>query len=209
MTDAASAIWSATTSRWPSGVTASPAGYMLTGRPAGFVAGSWIGDPSVRVPPPTEYTWIFSLPPPLAYARVPSGLNATPAYTPAGDWYLMVCDTRLVAVSIAWTDSYVPSPALSTSSCLPSGLSADPVGRVPPSVVWDPAGVTRQPTGVMLVPSPCGPACRALTATAAAVPVTSTAAVAALTKTSLLMAFLLRVAASGAGCLARLPPDRP
>src|SRR5215470_1293322 len=187
ITDAASAIWSATTSRLPSGVTASPAGYMLTGRPAGFVSGSWRGGSSVRAPPLTEYTWIFSLPPPLAYARVPSGPNATPAYTPSGDLYLIVCDTWLVEASTAWTDSFVPSPASSTSSRLPSGLNADAVGRVPPSVVWDPAGVTRQPTGVMLVPSPCGPACRAVTATAAVVPVTSTAAVAALTKTSLLM----------------------
>jgi len=66
MTEAASVIWSAITSRLPSGVTASPAGYRLTAWPAGFFVGNAIGESSVRCCPLTVYSWIVFAPPELA-----------------------------------------------------------------------------------------------------------------------------------------------
>ena len=46
----ASPSWSATYTVAPSGETARPAGYRLTGWPAGLVVGSGRGAPSVNVP---------------------------------------------------------------------------------------------------------------------------------------------------------------
>ena len=56
------------------------------------------------------------------------------------------------------------------------GLIATSIGQSPRSV-WEPAGVTRQPCGVIAVPSGCGPALR-MTA-AAAIPTTTTESTAA------------------------------
>lgn len=88
----------------------------------------------------------------------------------------MVCTTLDVSVSTTWSDC-VPWPSLLTSSVFPSGESAVVSGRSP-SVVCVPAGVTLKPTGVIAVPSDCGPAWVTSRAAAAAPPVTTRARVA-------------------------------
>src|SRR3954452_25215336 len=62
-----------------------------------------------------------------------------------------------VAVSIACS-AWSPTPLWVTSRCAPSGLSTALYG-LSTSVVWLPAGGTRQPYDVYALPSPCGPAC--------------------------------------------------
>src|SRR5262249_43249156 len=96
------------------------------------------------------------------------GANAMPNETASLPVYGMVCTTAPLAASITCND-WVDCPSFEARAKSPSGLSARPYGRSP-SVTCLPAGITVQPIGVMPAPSPRGPATRTAAATAYAAP---------------------------------------